>query len=149
TFLRGHGPRYASRTSSSPSKPVRPRSKGLPCYIGGEPPNVKRLCLLRYNFRFPFGGMSVSMELKSEALERVLEALSPVLVAELDRVVAETRQELEQQFQIRLQEAVRDAEAATKAEADGQLARAVANAQDTTRKEVTAQLEQKFQTSLA
>src|SRR3989442_8213080 len=24
TFLRGHGPRYASLTSSSPSKPVRP-----------------------------------------------------------------------------------------------------------------------------
>jgi len=34
TFLRGHGPRYASLPSSFPSKPVRPLSAMLLIYIG-------------------------------------------------------------------------------------------------------------------
>jgi len=50
------------------------------------------------------------MELKTHELERVLEALSPTLAAELDRIVTETRQALEQDFQKRLQAAVREAE---------------------------------------
>ena len=61
------------------------------------------------------------MELKTQALDRVLEALSPALAAELDRVVAETRQTLEEEFQKRLQIAVQDAEENTKAAADAQM----------------------------
>src|SRR5207253_11332880 len=89
------------------------------------------------------------MELKTQALDRVLEALSPALAAELDRVVAETRQTLEQEFQKRLQAAVRDAETATKAAGDAQMAHAVADAQGATKKQVTAELEERFRTKLA
>src|SRR5712691_3715860 len=79
TFLRGHGPRYASRTSSSPSKPVRPRLKGLPLYIRSRAGNVKWHRPVRYNLFLVFGvpggraGTGVSMELKTQALDRVLE----------------------------------------------------------------------------
>ena len=89
------------------------------------------------------------MELKTQALDRVLEALSPALAAELDRVVAETRQTLEQEFQKRLQAAVRDAETATKAAGDAQMAHAVADAQEATKKQITAELEERFRTKLA
>src|SRR5947199_3340545 len=89
------------------------------------------------------------MELKTQALDRVLEALSPTLAAELDRVVAETRQTLEQEFQKRLQSAVRDAEAATKTAGDAEMARAVADAKEATKKQLTAELEEKFRGKLA
>jgi hypothetical protein len=89
------------------------------------------------------------MELKTQALDRVLEALSPALAAELDRVVAETRQTLEEELQKRLEIAVRDAEQNTKAAADAQMANAVAETEETTKKQVTAELEEKFQTKLA
>jgi len=65
------------------------------------------------------------MELKTQALERVLEALSPALTAELDRVVQETRDALEQEFQERLQAAVREAEAAARATAQVEIERAI------------------------
>ena len=81
------------------------------------------------------------MELKTRALDRLLEALSPALAAEVDRVVDETRQALEQEFQKRLQSAARDAEA--------QLVRAVADAQESTRKQVTQELEERFRATLA
>src|SRR5713101_6935117 len=81
------------------------------------------------------------MELKTQALDRVLEALSPALAAELDRVVAETRQALEQDFQKRLQAALRDAEA--------EMTRAVAEAKETTRKQITEELEERFRSHLA
>src|SRR6266481_3427684 len=89
------------------------------------------------------------MELKTQALDRILEALSPALAAELDRVVAETRQALEEEFQKHLQSAVHDAEAATRSEAEAQLARAVAEARETTRKQVTEELEKRFSSKLA
>src|SRR2546425_4303300 len=84
------------------------------------------------------------MELKTQALDRVLEALSPALAAELDRVVAETRQTLEQEFQKRLQTAVREAETATKTSADALMARAVAETKEATKKQVSAELEERF-----
>jgi hypothetical protein len=65
------------------------------------------------------------MDVKTQALDRVLEALSSSLAAELDRVVQETRELLEQEFQARLRAAVRDAE-------------------EETRRQVTAELEQQF-----
>src|SRR5438552_3088309 len=97
-----------------------------------------------YNFRFDHGGASASMELKAQALERVLEALSPALSAELDRVVAETREALEQEFQERLRTAVLEAEAAAKASAEAQITCVVAETKETTEKEVTAELEERF-----
>jgi len=89
------------------------------------------------------------MELKTQALDRVLEALSPALAAELDRVVAETRQTLELEFQKRLQAAVREAEEAAKSAAEIQTTRAVIETQELTRKQVTAELEEKFRIGLA
>jgi hypothetical protein len=89
------------------------------------------------------------MELKTQALDRVLEALSPALAAELDRVVAETQEVLEQEFQKRLQTAVREAEMATKAEADAQMARAIAETKEATKRQVTAELEERFRSRLA
>ena len=84
------------------------------------------------------------MELKTQALDRVLEALSPALAAELDRVVQETRETLEQEFQKRLQAAVREAETSTAAAAAIQLDRAVAEAKEATRKQVSEELELQF-----
>ena len=72
----------------------------------------------------------MSANVKSEALDRVLEALSPALAAELDRLVQETREVLERDFQARLDAALREGE------------RAVEQAKDDTRRLVTAEMEQ-------
>lgn len=88
------------------------------------------------------------MELKTQALDRVLEALSPALAAEFDRVASETRETLEQEFQKRLQTAVRDAESATQKAADMELEKAVAEARETTRRQVSEELEQQFKRTL-
>jgi hypothetical protein len=89
------------------------------------------------------------MELKTQALDRVLEALSPALAAELDRIVDETRQALEEEFQKRLQSAVRDAEAATRSAAEAQMVQSVADAREEARKQVTEELEKQFSSKLA
>ena len=89
------------------------------------------------------------MELKIQALDRLLDALSPALSAELDRVVRENTEALEENFKARLETAVRDAEASTRERAAGELNRAVAEATETTRKEVTEELERKFAEHLA
>ena len=88
------------------------------------------------------------MELKTQALDRVLEALSPALAAELDRVVNETRQSLEQEFQKRLQTAVRDAENAVKTTAEVEMRRAVDETREATQKKVSNELEQQFKKTL-
>src|SRR5437016_3920336 len=88
------------------------------------------------------------MELKTQALDRLLEALSPALAAELDRVVQETRETLEQEFQKRLQAAVREAETSTAAAAAIQLDRSVAEAKEATRKQVSEELELQFRGKL-
>ena len=89
------------------------------------------------------------MELKTQALDRLLEALSPALSAELDRVVQETQENLEKEFQKRLQSAVRDAESAAQSAAAAELKRAVAEAAETTKKKVTEELEKQFAAKLA
>ena len=100
------------------------------------------------------------MELKTQALDRLLEALTPALTAELDRVAAETREALEQEFQKRLQSAVRDAENEVRSAAEAQLNRAVADgeaqrnravadAREATRKQVTEELEAEFKNKLS
>lgn len=89
------------------------------------------------------------MELKTQALDRLLESLSPALSAELDRVVRENTESLEEDFQKRLQTAVREAEASVRGNTVGELNRAVAEASETMRKQITEELERKFAERLA
>jgi hypothetical protein len=88
------------------------------------------------------------MELKTQALDRVLEALSPALVKELDRVVQETRDELEQEFQQRLQSAVREAQSAARREAEVELQRRIAETREATSKQVIEESEERFKKNL-
>jgi hypothetical protein len=92
----------------------------------------------------PFKKAVLFMDVKTQALDRVLEALSPALAAEMDRLVQQTRDELERQFQGRLQAAVRDAENAAASAARAELQRAVEETKETTRRDVTATLEREF-----
>src|SRR5215471_11281239 len=94
---------------------------------------------LRYNPGFR--GRGTSMDVKTQAVDRVLEALSPALTAELDRLVQETRENLEQEFQFRLEAAIRGAEAMGTSAAQLQLERAVKQAKEKTREQVTAELD--------
>lgn len=89
------------------------------------------------------------MDPKTQALDRLLQALSPALAVELDRVVQEASESLEQDFRSRLQAAVQEAEAIVQTNAAAELNRAVAEATDAARKEVTEELEQKFAQRLA
>ena len=75
----------------------------------------------------------MSTNVKSQALERVLEALSPTLAAELDRLVHEARESAERE----VEQAAREA-----------TAQAVAQAKEEVRREVTAQMEQQLQNKL-
>lgn len=89
------------------------------------------------------------MELKTQALDRLLGALSPLLSQELDRLVQETTGALETEFQQRLQQAVGEAESAAQARAaDGQ-AQAIAAASDSARRQAAEELEPQFQQRLA
>ena len=90
----------------------------------------------------------MSMELRTQALDRILEALSPALVAELERVVSEPGETLEQDFGKRLQAAVREAETATQNAADIQLQRALTETRESVRKQVSEELEQKFKKAI-
>jgi len=93
------------------------------------------------------------MELKTQALDRLLEALSPVLSAELERVTQEIRESLEQEFDQRLQRAVSGVEATIKSNAAEDLNRAVAEATEKTREamrtEVIEEVERNFDARLA
>jgi hypothetical protein len=88
------------------------------------------------------------MELKTQALDRLLEALSPALSAELERVVRETTESLEEDFTKRLETATREAEASAQQNNADELKRAVSEAteaaREAARKEVTEELERKF-----
>jgi hypothetical protein len=88
------------------------------------------------------------MELKTQALDRVLEALSPALARELERVVQETRDALEQQFQQRLLSEVGEAQATAHREAESELQRRVAETREATRKQVIEELEERFKKTL-
>jgi len=83
------------------------------------------------------------MDVKIQSLDRVIEALSPVLGSELDRVVQEARDAVEQEFQARLDETIREANATT-ASVQAQAERTVEEAKEETRRQITAQLEQQF-----
>jgi hypothetical protein len=88
------------------------------------------------------------MELRTQALDRILEALSPALVAELDRAVSDTREALEQDFSRRLEAALRDAETAMQIAADVERQRALAETRESVRQQVSEELEAKFKESL-
>src|SRR5437867_9594529 len=60
------------------------------------------------------------MELKTQALDRVLEAISPSLGAELDRIIEDVHRKLEMEFQERLQATVRETETAAEAASQAQ-----------------------------
>lgn len=88
------------------------------------------------------------MELKTQALDRVLEALSPALAKELERVVKETRDELEEEFQKRLQAAIREAQISFQKDVEAQLQRSIGETRESTRKQVSEELEQRFKKTL-
>jgi hypothetical protein len=92
------------------------------------------------------------MAVRTDAVDRLLEALSPTLAAELERVVNETRDVLEQEFQKRLESAVRsavrDAELVAERTASAQLERAVAEAREGVRRELSDEFERKLQHAL-
>jgi hypothetical protein len=89
------------------------------------------------------------MELKTQALDRLLGLLSPALSQELDRVVQETTERLEQEHQRRLQHAVTEAESAAQARAAIAQEQAVEEARQAARKQAAEELEQQYQQRLA
>jgi actin-related protein len=88
------------------------------------------------------------MDVKTHALDRLFEALSPALAAELERVAQETREAVEREFESRMQAAIRDAEASAAATTQAEVDRAVQQAKDDVRREVTAELEKEFEQRL-
>jgi len=88
------------------------------------------------------------MELKTQALDRVLEAISPTLAKELERLAQEAREELEREFQSRLQGVAREAQAIAHRESETELQRRVAETREATRKQVIEEVEERFKTLL-
>jgi len=77
------------------------------------------------------------MELRTQAVDRLLGAMSPSLSAELERILADARQELETEFQTRLQTALQEAELATLHLAEVRLEEAVIQAREEMRIQLT------------
>jgi hypothetical protein len=84
------------------------------------------------------------MDVKTQAVDRMLEAISPALTSELDRLIQENRDSLEQEFQFRLEAAIRDAETMGTSAAGLQIEQAVEQAKEETRQQVTAELDQQL-----
>jgi hypothetical protein len=89
------------------------------------------------------------MELKTQALDRLLEVLSPALSAELARVVRENTESLEEDFKKRLETAVRVAEATVRENNAMELKQAIDDATEAARKRVSEELEQQFAQRIA
>jgi len=86
------------------------------------------------------------MELKTHALDRVLEAISPTLAKELERLVQEAREEIEREFQQRLQAVARDAQVIAHRESEAELQRRVAETREATRRQVIEEVEERVKT---
>ena len=84
------------------------------------------------------------MELRTQAVDKILEALAPALSAELERVLQEARQQQEEEFRKRLESAIREAESAAMRLAETQKEQAVKDACD----KVSAELQNQFQQTL-
>lgn len=87
-------------------------------------------------------------ELKTPALDRLLEVLSSPLAAELDRLVQDTRRTLEQEFEGRLQAALREAQSTAATETEARLAEAVEQAKAGAQRKVGEELELQFKQRL-
>jgi len=70
------------------------------------------------------------MELRAQDVDRLMEALAPSLAAELEKILAESRQRFEDEFEARMQTALRDAELATLHLAEVRLEEAVGQARE-------------------
>jgi len=106
------------------------------------------------------------MSAKTQAVDRLFEVLAPVLGSEVDRLIQEAqdalRQELEKDFQNRLQTAIRETEAAANSAAQIELEhaaeeriravddakRAGEEAKENAKRQVTAELAQRFNDKL-
>jgi hypothetical protein len=84
------------------------------------------------------------MELSTQAVDKILEALAPALSAELERVLQEARQQQEEEFRKRLEAAIREAETTAARLAETQKAQAVAE----TREAVSAEMQAQFAQTL-
>jgi hypothetical protein len=84
------------------------------------------------------------MELRTQAVDKILEALAPALSAELERVLQEARQQQEEEFRKRLEAAIREAETTAARLAETQKAEAVAE----TREKVSAEMQTQFAQTL-
>jgi hypothetical protein len=87
-------------------------------------------------------------ELKTPALDRLLEVLSSPLAAELDRLVQDTRRTLEQEFEGRLQAALHEAQSTAATETEARLAEAVEQAKAGAQRKVGEELELQFKQRL-
>ena len=88
------------------------------------------------------------MELKTQALDRVLEAISPSLGAELDRIIEDVHRKLEMEFQERLQATVRETETAAEAASQAQREQSLAVAREEIQKEISERLDHEFKRAL-
>jgi hypothetical protein len=84
------------------------------------------------------------MELTTQAVDKILEALAPALSAELERVLQDVRQQQEEEFRKRLEAATREAENTAARLAETQKAQAIAE----TREAVSAELQTQFAQTL-
>jgi hypothetical protein len=66
------------------------------------------------------------MELRTQTVDKILEALTPALSAELERVLQEARQQLEEEFRKRLEAAIHEAENAVMQLAEAEKEKALA-----------------------
>jgi hypothetical protein len=85
------------------------------------------------------------MELKTQTVDKILEALAPALSAELERVLQEARQQQEEEFRKRLEGAKQDAEKAVLQLADAEKAKALADA----RAKMTAEFQAQKDSAIA
>src|SRR5688572_21056854 len=88
------------------------------------------------------------MEMRTQAIDRVLEVLAPALGAELDRVSQEVHQVLEMEFQNKLQSAVTETEESSRRTAEVQLQQAVAETRERVSQQVTEDLQAQFSRAL-
>jgi arginyl-tRNA synthetase len=96
------------------------------------------------------------MELGTQAVDRVLEAVAPVLSRELERLVKEAEQNLDAEFRQKFQAALEQADAASLRVAEAQAERAIAETRDAVTRQSTeeferlrAQLTEEFQKASA
>jgi len=94
----------------------------------------------------------VSTDQRTHEIDRVLNAISPVLSAEIDRIIDEKCAELELQAQTRLQNALRETEENIRRQAEVErrsaVEQVVEETRDTVRRQVSEELEAQFARTL-